>query len=1145
MSVDLDEYSIYRPFESRGKKILPSEPAFLDEIPPKKENKESFLSGQLASLHEFNSNGRQAWRFDGIISYGDKKAYVQNVPFQTFSIGGYEDEESDTVGSSIWIQSVQGKKSSPKFWYQLKSAASQYKRYHDAFLWIADFAKHVIDYLHWHSNVPLEDFRSRFHKWLQGTHGASGDFQSWQTKYGNTDYRIAVGAHFSFLLDQALQVNQTYGSHPFWAEIDWKHLNAVPVQRSIHSNASKGKTVVTPFVFECFKHMPWGKFLEAQRIAPAVLRKSQAAFEPLKRCEAFRKSESHRKKISIGDVVKVKPHKKTKSKNNDYGYVQDVTDTNKGQELDIIWLYRPSDTACQKMVYPYEKELFLGDNCNCDRGDNHIYAEDVVKVRVNFFGTPDNVGDQVDFFVRQKFLEVEQSWVTLCESDFRCECRRSKSSNFSQYEVGDTLLVAVLPSSNSKRILEPVELEKKMDGQDLIRVRRLQRRGEDYEQEDAEPNELVYTEILETMKAEDIIRRCHIRFFTEEDKQKSRIPDQYRRQGTADFYYIIYQAQSGTSGLTVLSKPWPRSFKQGWDCATAPADLLMKGLDIFCGGGNFGRGLEEGGAVRFQWAVDFNNAAIHTYRANSKEADDVKLFNGSVNDYLIEACQGTDNPLVATPGNVEVISAGSPCQGFSQANPQKGNDKSQKEKSMVSSVVAYVDLYRPKYALLENVITMANCSAKGQDENNFAQVLCALVALGYQVRSFILDAWNFGSPQSRTRLFISIAAPGLTPLEIPPHSHSHPANKENRSLGKSANGSQIGKRRFEETPFEYVTIGAATKDLPLNFEGRIDCIPFPDHRPSRDVATSHRLRISSIPRFPAGMTFVKATKRGLPDEVTLDKAKELGFPAGMTSEEAIAKGLPADTTFVEAGRMPVHLARAFNWTRNGEKSKSWQRANPDALLPTVTATCQPECKDTGSWVHWDACRCLTVMEVRRAQGFPDHEVIVGSPSCQWRIVGNSVARPVAFALGMALRKAWLLNVENPASFVGAAVRRDTSGLFGRISCAPSTEIVRRDGSHLSGSISGAPSIEAVCRDVSYPFGSISRAPSTEVVCRDVSHRFGRIPEVPTSVDFCSDVSYPFGRISEAPTSVDLRTDISIRSDHHGSHGWNERPCHRG
>ncbi|KAJ3519149.1 hypothetical protein NM208_g14239 [Fusarium decemcellulare] len=46
------------------------------------------------------------------------------------------------------------------------------------------------------------------------------------------------------------------------------------------------------------------------------------------------------------------------------------------------------------------------------------------------------------------------------------------------------------------------------------------------------------------------------------------------------------------------------------------------------------------------------------------------------------------------------------------------------------------------------------------------------------------------------------------------------------------------------------------------------------------------------------------------------------------------------------------------------------------------------------------------MEARRAQGFRDHEVLLGLPPDQYRIVGNSVAREVAVSLGAVFREAW-------------------------------------------------------------------------------------------------------------------------------------------
>lgn len=67
----------------------------------------------------------------------------------------------------------------------------------------------------------------------------------------------------------------------------------------------------------------------------------------------------------------------------------------------------------------------------------------------------------------------------------------------------------------------------------------------------------------------------------------------------------------------------------------------------------------------------------------------------------------------------------------------------------------------------------------------------------------------------------------------------------------------------------------------------------------------------------------------------------------------------------------------------------------------------------GMCLHWDDHRILSIMEIRRGQGLPDYEVLIGSPFDQWKILGNSVARPKALALGISLRTAWMANTAKP------------------------------------------------------------------------------------------------------------------------------------
>ena len=886
------------------------------------------------------------------------------------------------MGNEIWIQSFQGQKAG--IWYRLRTPAPEYQRLHQPFLWMADLAKHVVDYLHIHCQVTLNHFRELFHTWVQRQYGSNAQACKW-LNHGSQDFRRIVAAHANFLYCQASQVDHKLEDHPIWNEIHPRFLSVIEEQveqetaldmytlsRRGSITSPRRKTTVTPYVYECFKHLAWAKFLYCQ--TPSVSLDTQSSClsggpeVPVGlskvRVDGQTSSPSETENtVHRGDVVAVLRDKESAWRTIDthwYGFVHGIKDTTKGPTLELLWLYRPSDTECRRMHYPFANELFLSDHCNC--GDSPILVEEVIhKPRVSFFGTPDT--EDVEFFVRQKYIQGEGAWESLKQSDFRCKCHEKEE--YTKYLAGDTLLVRV------GGVLEPVAFIEE-DCRDLhkkFRVRRLLRRR-DHGHMDAESNELVLSNKFLSITRDHIHRRCHVRFYTEEDKARGNIPPPYCRRGSADHYYILLEdlddSELGPMPFTTRSL---RLINQGWDPLDVSSQPPMQGLDLYCGGGNYGRGLEEGGAVKNLWAVDWDNEAIHTYKANLVAQDATKLFRGSVNDYLTQAMQGKGRGIIAQLGEVEFISAGSPCPGFSSSNPNKTNDKGLFDASMVASVVSFVDFYRPRYALMENVKGMAS----GQDTNNvLAQVICAFLGMGYQTRTFGLDAWNFGSSQSRSRIFISIAAPGMEPMPEPPHTHSHPETVRSASLGKTPNGLHTNSRYTSLTPFSYISAAEATKDLPET-DGRTSCIPFPDHRMSLALSTLHRVCIASIPRFPGGGCFISAFTKGYMPQAQVDD-------------------YPWD-----------------NPIRAGKASRSWKRVRGNSLIPTVMTHPRPWDGAGSGCLHWDQHRLLTVMEVRRAQGFPDHEVLVGLPSEQWKIVGNSVDRSVALALGMSLRTAWLAN----------------------------------------------------------------------------------------------------------------------------------------
>ncbi|KAK2879367.1 hypothetical protein FQN49_000955 [Arthroderma sp. PD_2] len=897
-----------------------------------------------------NKEGGSIFFFDGIVkpehdTDSDRDPlYLQGVSFSLVSLGGYEDPTLHSVGKDIWIQSTHAKHRGD-IWYRLGKPSSVYEPYHHFFVWLADLAKHFVDYLHAdeHGDVTLNQFKNDFCDWLVGCHKDDPTFTSWLEEYGSRDFRQAINAHGKFLRGQSFTIDMSYSHHTLWDEIGLSQTPIVAEQPKVVTN-----TVVTPFVYDCFKNMPWSNHLQQVQFAPEIEKQHRKMVKRQTASLGSKRRTDENGDIVIGDVVALKKDNSSVWKGDEEFWYALVQGFGERGSLRLIWLYRPTDTVCSKMTYPYGNELFLSDHCNCREAKTPVDAV-VKKVAISFFSFRPS-RDSTRLFVRQTYRTEDETFTTLVDDDFTCHCE-SAAESAPRFQAGDTVLARF---SNK---LEPAEIITL--GPDEATLRVFPRRGRDLGDRSCRPNELVYSDDIQTVKVKRIKRHCHIRFF--QPSEEKNIPCPYNRDGTGDAFYILFRKDDNLSTISP-----PAGFKQGFDPSISSFPKL-KALNLFSGGGTLDRGLEEGTAIESKWAVEWGLAQMLTYRANHPNGKDLKLFCGSVNDYLFQAANGKESEYIARLGEVEFISGGSPCQGYSNANSHKQNEVSMRNCSMIASVASYVDFYRPRYAILENVTGMAS---KIKGENPLSQLLCTFVGMGYQARVFNLDAWSFGAPQSRSRLFIVIAAPGIHIPEHPSLTHSHPPGTTARSLGDAPNGLTFGERRWETPVFDFISAGEATKDLPKINTARIMSIPWPDHRPSRTESKAQQELLQSIPKVPRTQGLLEAIARGWRD--------------------------CADYS----ARLKTH------------RSKAWSRTHPGKLFPTVTTAACPYCKFTGRWVHWQEDRVITVQEVRRAQGFPDSEVLIGTTAQQWKIVGNSVARQVALTLGLSVREACIRNQQN-------------------------------------------------------------------------------------------------------------------------------------
>jgi DNA (cytosine-5)-methyltransferase 1 len=92
---------------------------------------------------------------------------------------------------------------------------------------------------------------------------------------------------------------------------------------------------------------------------------------------------------------------------------------------------------------------------------------------------------------------------------------------------------------------------------------------------------------------------------------------------------------------------------------------------------------------------------------------------------------------------IDILTAGYPCQPFSQAGLRKGTED---ERHLWPYIKEIIRKLRPSYVILENV--------RGHFGLGFREVLSGLTAIGYDTRWTLIRASEVGAPHRRERLFI-------------------------------------------------------------------------------------------------------------------------------------------------------------------------------------------------------------------------------------------------------------------------------------------------------------------------------------------------------------------------------------------------------
>lgn len=155
---------------------------------------------------------------------------------------------------------------------------------------------------------------------------------------------------------------------------------------------------------------------------------------------------------------------------------------------------------------------------------------------------------------------------------------------------------------------------------------------------------------------------------------------------------------------------------------------------LFAGVGGICQGFKNAG-YSVSWANELDKNACETYKLNHNKTD---LIVGDINNVNINNLE-----------KVDILTAGFPCQPFSQAGRKKGFDDDRGQ--VFYRVIDFLGHLKPRAFLLENVRNLATHS----NGESFNKVREAIIGAGYSFIPFVLKSNDHCDiPQARERLYI-------------------------------------------------------------------------------------------------------------------------------------------------------------------------------------------------------------------------------------------------------------------------------------------------------------------------------------------------------------------------------------------------------
>ena len=350
----------------------------------------------------------------------------------------------------------------------------------------------------------------------------------------------------------------------------------------------------------------------------------------------------------------------------------------------------------------------------------------------------------------------------------------------------------------------------------------------------------------------------------------------------------------------------------------------MKAIDLFCGAGGASCGMHQAG-VDVVAAVDQNEQALETHEENLPG----ETINHDLADVDLSILPETD---------VGWIHGSPPCQGFSTAKGER--DGEDPRNSLVFSFIEWVEELQPAYVTMENVTGMTNITSNFMDS-----VDAAYRDAGYVPKSRILNAADYGVPQTRERVFYVCVREDI---ETPSRWFPRPTHAECATT-------TLDRRRLDE----WRTVGETIGNLATKNHGVTSTSMWRDADSARGTVGASR------------EMYVRAD--GGEEKLVTDQVNETHQLNGRRP--------------IRSTECPAHTIRA------GTPPALLDMPDEVAENPSCTVSVsRPYLLERGHGEHIAdrSVRRLTVREAARLQSFPDWFEFSGTKTERNKQVGNAV-----------------------------------------------------------------------------------------------------------------------------------------------------------